>query len=577
MSHVLSSNNEETKKKYPPTDEQVKAIKFSERKESFKIIAYAGAGKTTTLTNISQHLFEMFGMKGLYLAFNKTIAEEAKTKLHPSVDCRTFHSLAYRSVGAALTSKVNFKKAYPKDLATQFGAQELNIPVDLEEYDKYINFNQSRSKNVDSGKRDGYHRFTPEMQMQCVNESIVAFCRSIDYAIQKKHIQLPEWASKDTNDQEVKAVIDLLFHYTKIRWKELTDTSNNVGITHDVYLKVWALSRPQIKADYILFDESQDADAVQLQILNAQDCPIIYVGDEHQSIYEWRGAVNAMSSLNIPQLRLTKSFRFGTDIALYANKILAMLGETVPLRGHAPIESQVVRSAGIVVPDAILCRTNKGAFTELINAIRLKDGRKYAIQANTEEIISFLTNAKKLRCGEPTDHVELDNFDSWEILVEYAELNPHDQNVSGLVKIIQEFEDIDLLINTLKDSAKAKEADCVICTAHKSKGLEWDNVKISNDFNLALLEGGDLSNNLDRLCAVHDETSDLSTVMREIKESITEMPDSELRLLYVATTRAKKELDITNIINLYKTFDMAMTRFYDRADSDVDLKAQLVS
>ncbi len=67
---------------------------------------------------------------------------------------------------------------------------------------------------------------------------------------------------------------------------------------------------------------------------------VIYVGDAHQQIYAWRGAINAMQQLPLPESRLTTSFRFGQEIALTANAILGALNETVPLLGQSSITFQ---------------------------------------------------------------------------------------------------------------------------------------------------------------------------------------------------------------------------------------------
>ncbi|MFX8098481.1 UvrD-helicase domain-containing protein, partial [Acinetobacter baumannii] len=83
------------------------------------------------------------------------------------------------------------------------------------------------------------------------------------------------------------------------------------AISHDVYVKLWQLSRPTIPADYILFDESQDANGLMLSVLRRQSAQVIYVGDPYQQIYEWRGAVNAMDHIKAQKRALTLSFRFG--------------------------------------------------------------------------------------------------------------------------------------------------------------------------------------------------------------------------------------------------------------------------
>ena len=44
----------------------------------------------------------------------------------------------------------------------------------------------------------------------------------------------------------------------------------SLPITHDVYLKLWALSDPDLKKDFIFFDETQDANPVILDIISKQ-------------------------------------------------------------------------------------------------------------------------------------------------------------------------------------------------------------------------------------------------------------------------------------------------------------------
>ena len=57
-----------------------------------KINAVSGAGKTSTLIAIAEHLNVK---NGLYISYNKAIAKEASEKFGSLVDCRTIHSLAY--------------------------------------------------------------------------------------------------------------------------------------------------------------------------------------------------------------------------------------------------------------------------------------------------------------------------------------------------------------------------------------------------------------------------------------------------------------------------------------------------
>lgn len=76
------------------TDEQSNAVDLFKTSRALKISAFAGTGKTSTLTAVAKSTSK----SGLYLAFNKSTASEAKAKFPPSVDCKTTHSLAFRAV-----------------------------------------------------------------------------------------------------------------------------------------------------------------------------------------------------------------------------------------------------------------------------------------------------------------------------------------------------------------------------------------------------------------------------------------------------------------------------------------------
>lgn len=76
------------------TDEQAHAVDLFNTSRSLKISAFAGTGKTSTLTAISKSTSKT----GLYLAFNKSISDEARVKFPKLVDCKTTHSLAFRAI-----------------------------------------------------------------------------------------------------------------------------------------------------------------------------------------------------------------------------------------------------------------------------------------------------------------------------------------------------------------------------------------------------------------------------------------------------------------------------------------------
>lgn len=479
-----------------PTEEQLTALNMAMDGQSFKIVAYAGAGKTTTLKLIAERLRG----RGLYLAFNKAIAIEAQTKFPPHVECRTFHSLAYRHVPRDITAKLSLPRVSLMRLGNELGLERIQVQRKIEGKTQLVTFSPARLA-----------RF--------VSDAIGQFCSTHASYPAPRHIPLPKWLAADEAEQ----LKERLYPAVEQRWQQSIDPRHPAGIGHDIYLKLWALSKPIIPADFILFDEAQDADPLMMGILTQQPKQVIYVGDAHQQIYEWRGAVNAMKRLPLPQSLLTQSFRFGEPIADVANVFLKALQEDVPLRGNPDKQSTVGKILKQGQKDAILCRTNATAMMQLLAG--LKQGHKVALQADTDRMLKFCEAANNLKNGRPAYGVpELAYFYNWGDVQDYAETN-EGSDIKTLVKLVDDH-GTDVLTKAVKGLSELQHADYVISTAHKAKGLEWSKVQIDDDFYY-----------------------DVST------HGIKISPE-ELRLLYVATTRAQQHLDmdaISDLVNGLKT------------------------
>ena len=74
-----------------PTFELTAAVAAFSAGRSLRVGAYAGAGKTATLALMA----EATNRRGIYRAFNKAIAQEAKGKFPDTVKCSTLHALAF--------------------------------------------------------------------------------------------------------------------------------------------------------------------------------------------------------------------------------------------------------------------------------------------------------------------------------------------------------------------------------------------------------------------------------------------------------------------------------------------------
>lgn len=474
-----------------PTEEQLQAMALAQRGEQFKIMAYAGSGKTTTLHLVSRTLSHR---KGLYLAFNKAIAEEARGRFASNVDCRTFHSLAFRHVDRAITDKLRLPRLTPTLLARDYHLQPITLRRMLG--NRYENFT-----------------LTPGRQAALISNAVSRFCATHARHPAPRHLDMPDWMHPD----DAEALRTQLFPSVERRWIESLDPRHRAGISHDIYLKRWALSDPIIPVDYVLFDEAQDADPLMLGVLLRQSCQVIYVGDPHQQIYGWRGAVNAMQQMPIQDTRLTQSFRFGDAVADIANVLLTELKESVPLQGYQARRSIIERQALMTNRNAILCRSNARAMELLM--VGLVRGEKVALQADTDRLSRFVQAAQAMRMGQLAHDVpELAWFGSWSEVQEYGETRDG-SDLKPLIKLVDDHGP-EVLKRALNRIVPLDQADYVISTAHKAKGLEWNNVQIEDDYNYKINHG-----------------------------KVQIAPD-ELRLLYVACTRAREILNIHHLMPL---------------------------
>ncbi|MEC7120318.1 MAG: UvrD-helicase domain-containing protein, partial [Pseudomonadota bacterium] len=441
---------------------------------------------------------QLAGQKGLYLAFNKAIADDARSKFPSNVDCRTFHSLAYRHVDRQITDKLRLPRLSPLALARDYQLEPISLRRML-------------------GKRYEHFTLTPSRQAGLISNAVSRFCATHARHPAPRHLDLPDWLHPDDADE----LQQHLFPHVERRWIDALDPRHRAGINHEVYLKRWALSDPIIPVDYILFDEAQDSDPLMLGILMAQTrAQVIYVGDAHQQIYQWRGAVNAMQKLPLPDTRLTRSFRFGQAVADVANTFLKELGETTPLQGMPHLDSSIDLSPIMRHKDAVLCRTNARAMSLLMGG--LVQGHKVALQADSERLIKFVQAAAALKAGKRVfDVPELSWFNSWQEVHEYCETSDS-SDIKPLVKLVDEH-GTEPLKKALDQISPIESADYVISTAHKAKGLEWQRVQIEDDYSYKLTKGN------------------------------VQISPEELRLLYVATTRAQSILNVHHLQPLIGT------------------------
>lgn len=519
-------------------------VKGAQTGKSLKIFAYAGTGKTFTLTMIADLLKDR---KGLYLAFNADAKKDAAKKFKPyaSVDVMTTHGCALRWLQSRYPAVVPMGRTYlPREL------------IDVLRFD----FPTIVSKQYDQ-------TFSPENFASFALSWVAKFCNSGEADFDdRKHVPLNalrknpqkihkqdiankskildsdlieggQWIciSKANSQRYMPEILTLkrnilmhAFEAAKRLFNLIRGDVQNHPISHDIYLKLWSLSGERLGYDYIMLDEAQDTNGAVIAMMEAQRCQKIIVGDTHQQIYSFRGATNAMESMTADYSgSLSTSFRYGTDLGHLASEFLyQQKAVAARINGFSGVTTVITKQPEPYMNlDAVLCRNNGTVLAIAIDILDQGMKPKMLFRDGTAGFKKRLSAIHELMTvGRTWQHPDYRGFSSIKEFQDYLESDLAGDDLT-LAKIIQKYS-IHKLFQILEQSSRSKSGVVVITTAHKSKGLEWDRVKLANDF-----------------------------------------PDNpvgeEANLLYVALTRAKRLLDISGCVPL-----LGMTWGYDQPEDD---------
>lgn len=496
------------------TKEQENIINAKEA--SFKINAVAGSGKTTTLLEYAK---KNSNLNILYLAYNKSLQISLQEKLHEynlnNMQISTIHALAYSKI-----------QAYQYNLAHDLKAQVIErILCDFEE-----KINQ----------RKGYYPI-PEY-IALIKDLVNFYCNSSLIALDSK--LLDSYKKQSDLSAKILELINKDSSRVLAHLKHILSAMKNkqIDATHDFYLKMFYLNKKvstNLGYDLILVDEAQDISDVMIGIVEAQNCRRIYVGDSFQQIYSFRYALNALNKIELPSYELTHSFRFSNTYAKTLERNLNTLykiNDTKPLNINGTENETKIGEEAIDFDKqfTVISRSTFGLVQEIVHYIQ-EDKKiyfeggygSYSFMNQTVYSIFYLKQKKN-------DRITLDEIKDFESIYELEQFakDTKNQDYLNVIKFINAYGDNIFDINKKikeKLTTKKEDADILFTTTHKSKGLEYDQVVMTNDF-ISKKEIYNPKNNLSHL---------------RINE--------ELNIYYVAATRAKKAIDLSSL-NLNYTY-----------------------
>ncbi|MET8832034.1 UvrD-helicase domain-containing protein [Streptomyces sp. NPDC004610] len=426
-----------------PTREQQAVIDACVSGEDLVVEAGAGTGKTTTL----QMAASAMRGRGLYLAYNRAIAQDAKRKFPAGTDCRTAHSLAWHAIGRDYQGRTKIR------VPARRTAQLLRLTEPLRVTEDLV--------------------LAPDQLARIAADAVDTFAHSAADEVEVDHVPTVEGVP----DGAMYQLRAHLLPYAQRLWSETRTPDSEHRFTHDYYLKMWALGRPDLGVDHLMLDEAQDANPVIAHLVQAQQAQRIAVGDSAQAIYGWRGAVDAMKNWPAKKrLMLQQSWRFGPAVAEEANRWLVQIGARLRLKGN-PGKPSVV--GPLSAPRAVLCRTNAMAVARAMQALE-KDKRP-ALAGGGSQIKALAEAALDLQAGKPTSHPELIAFSNWAQLQDYAYNEAGGSDLKVFVRLIDD-QGADEVVKAMNRLVSEEYADIVLSTAHKAKGREWSSVQIAHDF-----------------------------------------------------------------------------------------------
>ena len=446
-----------------PTEEQERIV--ASDAGSLVVEAGAGAAKTTTL---GLYASARPRSRILYLAFNKSIQLEAAARMPRNVNCRTTHSIAWRKAAELFGGEASQRvgKTYASSVARTFRCGPLVATAAL--------------------------------------QAIQNWCGSLSSQIDASHVP--------TDIAERLADPGSVVEIARATWARMCrPDGGELRLPHDGYLKLFQMEEPMLRGqDLVAVDEAQDLNMCTYDIVRRQCGGLVLVGDSAQQIFAFRGSANALRIHEADhRLQLTRSFRFGESLAQMANALLDhfKLDNALHIVGAGRVPTRL--TVDTQRSFAVLARTNAVVFEEAISF--LSTNRRYHFVGGPEGYrMEKLLDAYYLWAGSGGQVRDpyLRSFGSFEDLVE-----DYGGRVPALVDQIKSR-------HVALDRAAWSDFDGVFfSTAHKAKGLEFDQVWLADDFMRFFEDGKELT--------------------------AEEVEQADVNLLYVALTRAKESIRLS--------------------------------
>lgn len=441
------------------------------------IQAVAGSGKTTTLL----HLLSLCKYKTLYIAFNKAIQKETEQKL---IDRGLVQgkSMTIHSLGLMAIKYVH-----------------KNVEIDDKKNWKILTEVEKRRPLYFDMKSGFYKTYEEIMRLRFTLIDMNEVSRV--YMENDSELLLDIMVNMDKNIY-VNDAIDL-----KDLWQVMIDVREEfynkspliIDFTDMIYLPARGDYYIPVDPYYLLIDEAQDLNLAQHRLIdnlvNQGDIKKwIAVGDRNQSIYGFSGAFASSFDLfktkkNVKEMPLDICYRCPTLVIDSANEVYPVL---IPHKTDSGVVKTFTNNFTHLkrTPGAMVICRNKGP---LIDVYFELIGQEIPCRLHGDDIMGsilrFLGSYKRLSISKAkqdmeTELIELISDQSTFLKqIKYAVMAENHKNFVTLFSKLgfSGNDSVSDLMEKFKDLFKGDRDDIILCTIHKSKGLEADIVYILNE------------------------------------------------------------------------------------------------
>ena len=455
---------------HEPTPEQQKILTAaSESSTSLMISAYAGTGKTTTLTMLAEALPSA---PSLALAFNVKIKQELERRFPAHFTVKTMNGLGHGAWARFLGRQPQVDDRKLGSLISSL-SKSLDFPLDTEGWTTVRSL------------------VTVAMQAGLV-PSIFPTKAGFTTDTPANWQSLAEDHYLDTSERLRAFARDVLIASVKLAFG--TGTTPTISFDDQIYLPtLYGASFPSFALT--LVDEAQDLSLLQHEMVRKVSGKgrLIVVGDPRQAIYGFRGAdTSSMEKLRALRpdwidLPLTLTFRCPQAIVAlqqtHAPGFTAapsnLPGQIIDLRGKEDGWAWSDLPEGDL---AVLCRNN----APLISlALKLLSKHIPCIMLGRDIGKGLASLAKKI-CPEPATPAPIcaQKVQDWlEQEAQLAKANGREHKLSGLqdraeclLAVLEHVPTAGDLQAKLKEIFSRDHGKVTLSSGHRAKGLEWQTV-----------------------------------------------------------------------------------------------------